>query len=671
MMVDQLYHDMERRIAASPPGLCPVDMAMNFLNLCHAQTCGKCVPCRVGLGQLSILLGDVLEGRAKPRHMEFIEETAQSIASTAACAIGRHAAQLVLDGVRGFADDYWEHIHNHRCLGNLENPVPCVALCPAGIDIPGYIALISAGRCEDAIRLIRKDNPFPVACAYICEHPCEARCRRNMIDDAMNIRGLKRYAVDTAGDVAQPLCAAPTGKRVAVIGGGPAGLSAAFLLGRAGVSTTVFERRDTLGGIVRHVIPAFRIEDEAIEQDIALCKAVGVEFRLNTEITSAQSLFDQGYTHVIFATGAWEKGDPGLSYGEAMNVLDFLEGAKKAPETLKLGAHVVVIGGGNTAMDAARAAKRIPGVADVTLVYRRTLRYMPADQEELELALADGVLFQELLAPVGVKDGVLTCKVMELGAPDASGRRSPVETGRTLELPADTVITAIGERVNTALYQANGLEVDGRGRPVVNRDTLESSVRRVFVIGDGQSGPGAVVEAIAGASKAAGAIAALDLDRCAEENHKAERYPALLGKRGDVCTDCASCEDMRCLGCATVCETCASVCPNRANVPVWVPGMRMRQIIHVDGMCNECGNCAVFCPYDSRPYQEKLTLFWSPADFANSQNPGFLRLEDGKTRVRLGESVGDYDVSDPGCGLYEDLRRTICAVYEHYRYLLG
>ncbi len=230
MMVDQLYHDMERRIAASPPGLCPVDMAMNFLNLCHAQTCGKCVPCRVGLGQLSILLGDVLEGRAKPRHMEFIEETAQSIASTAACAIGRHAAQLVLDGVRGFADDYWEHIHNHRCLGNLENPVPCVALCPAGIDIPGYIALISAGRCEDAIRLIRKDNPFPVACAYICEHPCEARCRRNMIDDAMNIRGLKRYAVDTAGDVAQPLCAAPTGKRVAVIGGGPGGLSAAYYL---------------------------------------------------------------------------------------------------------------------------------------------------------------------------------------------------------------------------------------------------------------------------------------------------------------------------------------------------------------------------------------------------------------------------------------------------------
>ncbi len=284
MMVDQLYHDMERRIAASPPGLCPVDMAMNFLNLCHAQTCGKCVPCRVGLGQLSILLGDVLEGRAKPRHMEFIEETAQSIASTAACAIGRHAAQLVLNGVRGFADDYWEHINNHRCLGNLENPVPCVALCPAGIDIPGYIALINAGRCEDAIRLIRKDNPFPVACAYICEHPCEARCRRNMIDDAMNIRGLKRYAVDKAEDVAQPLCAAPTGKRVAVIGGGPGGLSAAYYLALMGHEVDVYEKRRQLGGMLRYGIPSYRFPREKLDQEINSILSLGITVRTEVDV---------------------------------------------------------------------------------------------------------------------------------------------------------------------------------------------------------------------------------------------------------------------------------------------------------------------------------------------------------------------------------------------------
>jgi len=207
-VVDQLYRNMERRIAASPPGLCPVDMALNFLNLCQAQTCGKCVPCRIGLTQLSNMIREVLEGEAELRILERIEKTARVIVDTADCAIGIDAAQLVLMGLLGFRDDYEEHILHHRCLGSLENPVPCVALCPAGVDIPGYVSLVKEGRCDDAVRLIRKDNPFPTACAYICEHPCEARCRRNMVDDAINIRGLKRYAVDRAVDVPQPTPAA-------------------------------------------------------------------------------------------------------------------------------------------------------------------------------------------------------------------------------------------------------------------------------------------------------------------------------------------------------------------------------------------------------------------------------------------------------------------------------
>ena len=203
-VVEQLYRNMERRIAASPPGLCPVDMALNFLDLCRAQTCGKCVPCRIGLTQLSNMIREVLDGEPDLGILRRIEKTAQVIVDTADCAIGTDAASLVLMGLKGFRDDYEEHILHHRCLGSLKNPVPCVALCPAGVDIPGYIALIGEGRCEDAVRLIRKDNPFPTACAYICEHPCEARCRRNMVDDALNIRGLKRYAVDHAGDVPQP-----------------------------------------------------------------------------------------------------------------------------------------------------------------------------------------------------------------------------------------------------------------------------------------------------------------------------------------------------------------------------------------------------------------------------------------------------------------------------------
>ena len=182
MVVEHLYRSMEHRIEASPPGLCPIDMALNFLNLCHAQTCGKCVPCRVGLGQLSDLLHEVLDGRPSLDILQLIEDTAEVIVASADCAIGVNAAQLVLTGLHGFRDDYEEHAQHHRCLASLQNPVPCVALCPAGVDIPGYMALVGAGRYADAVRLIRKDNPMPTACAYICEHPCEARCRRNMVE---------------------------------------------------------------------------------------------------------------------------------------------------------------------------------------------------------------------------------------------------------------------------------------------------------------------------------------------------------------------------------------------------------------------------------------------------------------------------------------------------------
>lgn len=255
---------------------------------------------------------------------------------------------------------------------------------------------------------------------------------RNYYEDAVQIRAAKLTAAEGAFDTVLPtLHPAPAqpGRRVAVIGGGPAGLSAAALLSRAGVEVTVFERRDTLGGIVRQVIPGFRISEQAIDRDVALCKAYGARFVTGTEIRSVEELTAQGFTDVIIAVGAWKHSDAGLAYGEAMDVLDFLDAAKNAPDTLRLGADVVAIGGGNTAMDAARAAKRIPGVKNVRLVYRRTRRYMPADEEELAQAMADGVIFMELLAPVGVRDGRLTCAVMKLGAPDASGRRSPVETG--------------------------------------------------------------------------------------------------------------------------------------------------------------------------------------------------------------------------------------------------
>ena len=549
---------------------------------------------------------------------------------------------------------------------------PCRESCPIHQDIPAYLMAVNAGKYEEALDIITRRNPLPFITGTICSHRCQDKCMRNAYDESVYIRGQKLKAAKGGFTSLLPKLkpgASVSGKKAAVVGGGPAGMAAAFFLGWAGVDVTLFEAKDSLGGIVRHVIPEFRIPHEAIDNDVRLMEAMGVKVRLNTRIGDLQALRGQ-FGHVIVATGAWQHGSAGLEYGEEFNVLSFLEAAKKAPNTLKLGENVVVIGGGNTAMDAARAAKRIPGVKRVSLVYRRTKRYMPADQEELELALADGVEFRELLSPVGVRDGTLTCRVMELGAPDASGRRSPVDTGKTVEVPAGTVIAAVGEKVDTALYAANGLEVDSRGRAVVNWEIMESSVKGIYVVGDGQTGPATVVEAVAGAMKAAQAIQDFDTDAFADRNVNPD-YAAPLSRRGEVCTDCASCDEIRCLGCATVCETCTEVCPNRANVAVRVEGMRQRQIIHVDGMCNECGNCAVFCPYDSAPYKDKFTLFWRREDFENSENQGFLRLDGDKTLVRLGGEVREYDVSDPACGLYNPLRKLICAVFENYSFLLG
>ena len=199
--IEILYKDLERRIEASQPGLCPVDLAEAFVHMCHAQSCGKCTPCRIGLGQLGTLINDVLDGKATMETLDTIEHTAESIFYTADCAIGSEAARMVLKGIRGFRDEYESHINEGKCGGSHHRAIPCISMCPAHVDIPGYIALIHEGRYEDAVNLIRKDNPFPAACGLICEHPCESDCRRTMVDDPINIRGLKRYAVEHEGQM--------------------------------------------------------------------------------------------------------------------------------------------------------------------------------------------------------------------------------------------------------------------------------------------------------------------------------------------------------------------------------------------------------------------------------------------------------------------------------------
>ena len=548
---------------------------------------------------------------------------------------------------------------------------PCRNGCPIEQDIPAYLQAMVDGDAKKALEIILERNPLPFITGTICPHHCGDKCMRNYYEETLHIRETKLAAASQAYNEILPALKAEgsvAGKKVAIIGGGPAGLAAATFLSRAGVAVTVFERKEHLGGVVRNVIPEFRISADSIDKDVELCKAYGAEFKLGAEVTSVKALKAEGYTDVIVSIGAWKPGRSPLAYGEVTDALEFLMEAKKNGASMNIGKDVVVLGGGNTAMDVARAAKRLPGVEHVRLIYRRTKRYMPADEEELQLAIEDGVEFLELLAPVGAENGKLKCSVMELGAPDASGRRSPVDTGRTEEYPADTIIAAIGETIDTSLYAELGVEMDAKGRPVVDANMMTTEAG-VYAVGDSRRGPATVVEAIADSAKAAAAIAGISYDKYAEENVAADEK-LYTAKNGVQSRDTSKTPDDRCLGCPTVCEVCTDVCPNRANVAIHVPGKCKAQIIHVDGMCNECGNCEVFCPYKGgRPYKDKFTLYWSEEDFLDSTNEGFLPLGGTQVKVRLDGKVETVDVAGE-TDLSADAVAVIRTVLKDYAYLI-
>lgn len=514
---------------------------------------------------------------------------------------------------------------------------PCRGGCPIAQDIPEYLELCRKGLYNEALALITERNALPFITGTICAHRCMGKCTRNFYEDPVHIRAAKLLAAEKGIDarMASTVRPAPVpGKRAAIIGGGPTGIAAAYFLGRAGVACTIFERTGKLGGIVRHVIPAFRISDEAIDRDIALMQAYGAEVRLNTEAPSVEELHKMGYTHILYATGAWKPGKLNIP-GNVRGVIGWMQ-ERKAGSNEPLG-HVAVVGGGNTAMDAARVAKR-GGAASVTLVYRRTRRFMPADAQELELAMQDGVEFLELAAPVKQENGVLTCEKMRLGEPDASGRRSPVPTGETVELLCDLVISAVGEQVEEQVFTDNGITLSAKGRPA-----FCTNVPGVYAAGDALRGPATVVEGIADAARFAEAvIGAPHTYDIPAEAHPTEAEAiarkGILRAPGKAC-----CEGERCLSCDTVCQNCVDVCPNRANVAVRLPDGRT-EIVHVDKMCNECGNCTAFCPYASEPCKDKLTLFQTTEDMDDSRNFGFCFLPDGKVRARLTtETVGDPD----------------------------
>ena len=540
---------------------------------------------------------------------------------------------------------------------------PCKGGCPIHQDIPEYIELCRKGAYASALRLITEKNPLPFITGTICAHNCMTKCMRNYYDEPVNIRATKLVAAEKGYDAYMSKITPPApvtdGRKVAVIGGGPTGMSAAYFVGRAGIPVTLFEKADRLGGIVRQVIPAFRISDEAIDKDVALMEKMGVEVKLNTEAPSVAELKAQGYTHIFFAVGAWKAGRLDIP-GNVVPVIGWLRDMK-AGKDVSLG-HVAVVGGGNTAMDAARAALRA-GAKSSTLVYRRTKKYMPADAEELEMAIADGVEFLELVAPVEQKDGKLICEKMKLGDPDDKGRRQPVPTGEMVEIPCDTVVSAVGEKVESEVFTRNGITVDEKGIPA-----FKTNLEGVYAGGDAMRGPATVVEGIADAQYFANAVIGEAHKFAIPAKAVATREEA-VAKKGVLC-ESAKCEGDRCLTCNVVCQVCADVCPNRANVVIELPDGR-QQILHVDRMCNECGNCAVFCPYDSAPYREKFTLFLTREGFDESvNNQGFLPLGGKKVLVRLDSKVFEADL-DAKNDLPADIEVFIWTVLTKYAYLMG
>ncbi len=595
---------------------------------------------------------------------------------------------------------------------------PCVESCPIHQDIPDYIALAGEGRWAEAIGLIYLKNALPNITGWICDHQCQNHCTRLDYEGPVAIREIKRLAAEKGMDeFMKEIWERPDESadvKAAVIGAGPAGLSAALFLSRAGFRVSVFEKGPDAGGVVRNTIPEFRIPEEAVRKDVDFIRLSGAEFFFNTEKT-VKELKAEGFEYIFVSIGAEKPNDAGIKgNGERESAVSFLTRRKKG-ERWPLGKSVAVIGGGNTAMDAAREAIRTEGVESVTVVYRRTESEMPADREEYEAALADGVKFRFLSAPDDFTDGILTIRKMKLGEPDASGRRRPVDTGDTETLEVSYIITAIGEKADPDVLAH-----------IVSGESEEDGV---FIIGDAATGPSTVVRCIASARDAVDKAIDMVYESIIEEDEDEEEECSCghHHEHGEECScghhhdhdeeeedeeemenddelrlaedrffqDIAAkksrlkpsvepddeffarTESRRCMECSYLCLKCVDVCPNRANV-----GIDLRetglfedpfQVLHIDAYCNECGNCATFCPHSGRPYKDKFTLFSLREDFENSTNSGFL-VENDEVTIRLEGKVYHGNIGKDGtlnADVSEEIKAIIEEVFLSYSYLLS
>lgn len=521
--MDFIYREFNRRAEVSPRGTCPAELALSFLRLCYSQTCGKCVPCRIGLGQLEKLICRLLDGDAEEGTVDLIEHTAKVIADSADCEIGSEAAATVLKAVHGSREDFLSHEKTGRCLVKQQSSIQCQHTCPAHVDIPGYIALTGQGKYDEAMALIRKDNPFPSVCGYVCEHPCETRCRRNMVDSGVNICGIKRFAADHSKKDLVPAKAEATGKKIAVVGGGPAGLTAAYYLSLMGHSVKVFDQREKLGGMLRYGIPDYRLPQEVLDRDINHILAQGVKVETGIAIESAEQMnkLRKQYDAVLIATGAHVDRKLGVEGEDAANVISAVEllravGGGARPDFK--GKTICVIGGGNVAMDCTRTCLRL-GAAHVKCLYRRRLDDMTAIREEIEDAQTEGVEMMPMQAPHHVeKDAEGKVSAMWI-QPQIIGRigndgRPSVRSAQadTVRIPCDYVIVAIGQAILIKPFADAGLATQ---RGTIVTDSTSQAYENVFAAGDAVTGPATVIRAVA-----AGKVAASNIDAFLGFNHE-------------------------------------------------------------------------------------------------------------------------------------------------------
>jgi NADH-quinone oxidoreductase subunit F len=496
---------------------CMVDMARYFLSFTQLESCGKCIQCRWGTKQMLNILEDITNGKGRPGDIDFLIELSESVKVGSRCALGQTAPNPVLSTIRYFRDEYEAHVKKLHCPAAVCKGLvkaPCSHTCPAGIDAPRYIRAVLNDDLDTGLAIIRERIPFPSVCGYVCVHPCESKCRRGQVDEPIAIRTLKRYIADNAHkNGAKPATAAPSGKKVAVVGSGPAGLTAAYYLGKlGGHAVTVFEALPKAGGMMLVGIPRYRLPAPVLDAEIDYIRRVGVEIKTNTRVESIASLKEKGYDAVFLAMGSHSGTKMRVPGEDSPGVTDCVTLLRDVAlgKPVKMGKRVAIVGGGNAAMDASRTARRL-GAEEVTIFYRRTREEMPAADEEIEEALEEGIIIEFLTNPTKIvkNNGNLkmTCIRMELGDIDESGRRRPVVmAGSEFERDFDTVIPAIGQ----ASDMPNAIPVakNKNGTVRVDPDTLATDIDGVFAGGDMVSGPASVIEAIA-----AGRLASVSIDK--------------------------------------------------------------------------------------------------------------------------------------------------------------